>query len=73
MEIPISDQIKCVEREIALRQYVYPKKVLEGKMTEGQKDLEINRMKAVYETLILAQRAHLNLTCNQQTLKEIDK
>lgn len=66
MPISISEQIKCVEREISYRNYVYPNLVLKGKMTEKQKNLEIERMKAVYETLINYQRTHAHLLCNQQ-------
>jgi hypothetical protein len=66
MTVSLADQIRCVEREINIRKFVYPMKVVQGKMSEIEKDLEIERMKAVYETLILAQRTHLHLRCNQQ-------
>lgn len=65
MNIEIREQIKCVEREIAMRERVYPRLVISGKMTEGQKDKEIATMKAVYNTLILAERQHLHRACNQ--------
>jgi len=70
--ITISAQIKCVEREISMRERVYPNLVLKGKMTPAQKDREIATMKAVYNTLILAERTHLHLACNQpQEEKEL--
>lgn len=31
MQISIQEQIKCVEREIAMRQRVYPRLVINGK------------------------------------------
>lgn len=65
MQISIQEQIKCVEREIAMRQRVYPRLVINGKMTAGEKDKQIATMQAVYNTLILAERAHLHRSCNQ--------
>lgn len=41
MQISLSEQIRCVEREISMRKRVYPGLVIRGKMTEGQKDREI--------------------------------
>ena len=38
--------------------------------TAGQKDREIAAMKAVYNTLILAERQHLHRVCNQIELTE---
>ena len=55
----ISDQIKCVMREIEMRKRVYPRFVINGKMTQGQADKELNLMKAVYQTLILVEQKHL--------------
>lgn len=66
MQISLSAQIKCVEREIAMRKRVYPGLVIKGKMTEGQKDREIATMQAVYQTLVLAERSHLHRNFNQQ-------
>jgi len=65
MEISIQEQIKCVEREIDMRKKVYPRLVINGKMTEGQKNKEIAAMNAVYNTLILAQRMHIHRSFNQ--------
>lgn len=66
---PIAEQIKCVTREIEIRKRVYPRFVLNGKMTQGQADKELNLMKAVYQTLILVEQKHLlqpfNLGDNQ--------
>lgn len=38
MQISLSDQIKCVEREIDMRRRVYPRRVINKTMTEGEKD-----------------------------------
>lgn len=65
MDISIQEQIKCVGREIAMRKSVYPRLVIKGKMTVGEKDKQIAAMQAVYNTLILAERVHLHRSCNQ--------
>lgn len=65
MQISIQEQIKCVEREIAMRKSVYPRLVIQGKMTIGEKDRQIAAMQAVYNTLILAHRTHLHRSWNQ--------
>lgn len=41
MQISIQEQIKCVEREIAMRKRVYPNLVIRGKMTTGEKDKQL--------------------------------
>ncbi|MBX7132582.1 MAG: hypothetical protein K1X67_07910 [Fimbriimonadaceae bacterium] len=51
MSIPIHDQIKCVEREIALRRSVYARRVSSGSMTQEAADREIATMEAVLDTL----------------------
>lgn len=67
MQISLSEQIKCVEREIQKRKWVYPNLVLAGKMTQGTKDKEIATMQAVYNTLILAERMQIHRSFNQPT------
>ena len=49
--ITIADQVKCVERELAMRKNVYPKWVAAGKMREETANMEISRMEAVLRTL----------------------
>lgn len=51
MTVTISEQIKCVEREINKRKYVYPRSVQNGKMSQQQADVELERMQAVLATL----------------------
>jgi len=57
MSIPLSDQLKCVRREIAFRERVYARRVADRKMTQAQADREIATMKAVAETLAPLARA----------------
>ena len=47
----IADQIKCVEREIGMRERVYPNWVKSGKMKPETAERETGAMKAVLETL----------------------
>lgn len=49
--IPISDQIACLEREIRIRERVYPRWVDKGKLTQKAADLELWRMRAAVVTL----------------------
>ena len=49
--IPLSEQIACVEREIKMRERVYPNRVATRRMSQAKADIEVVRMKAVLETL----------------------
>ena len=49
--VDLTEQIRCVQREIAMRQNVYPRRVSSGHMSQKLADLEIARMQAVLETL----------------------
>ena len=51
MIIPIDEQISAVEREIRLRERVYPRFVDSGRMTLAKSEREILAMKAVLATL----------------------
>ena len=48
----LDDQIECVQREIAMRERVYPKWVASGHMTERKADHELQCMRAVLTTLL---------------------
>ncbi|HEU0173985.1 MAG TPA: hypothetical protein VFV58_06955, partial [Blastocatellia bacterium] len=50
-EIPLTVQIKAVEREIAMRKAVYPKRVASKAMKQETADHEIAAMTAVLATL----------------------
>lgn len=63
--ISIARQIQCVEREISMRQRVYPKQIACGRMAKETADNEIAAMKAVLATLKLAQLKHLDKPWNQ--------
>lgn len=54
--IPLDEQIKCVERELALRLRVYPKWIKDGRMNEATADKEFARMQAVHRTLTILRR-----------------
>ena len=49
--ITLADQCRCVEREIKMRESVYPRWVASGKMSQGRADREIAMMRAVLKTL----------------------
>lgn len=48
-EFTPSDKLKAVEREIGLREFVYRRRVAEGKMKEEDAKREIGVMKAIAE------------------------
>lgn len=68
----ISNQISCVEREIHMRKNVYPRLVAAGKKTKAAADYEIACMTEALNTLILAQRMHLDKSFNQITERNND-
>lgn len=47
----IEQQIACVEREVKMRQRVYPRWVAAGNMSQGKADAELAAMQAVLVTL----------------------
>ncbi len=58
-QVSLEEQIACVERELAFRQRVYPRwvKAKPPKITQAKADQELERMRAVRETLLELQRA----------------
>jgi hypothetical protein len=50
--IGLPEQIACVEREIALRQRVYPRRVADKKMSQALADKQLAAMSAVLDTLL---------------------
>ncbi len=50
-EVPLEEQIACVEREIRMREQVYPRWVRDHKLLALTADLELLRMRAVLSTL----------------------
>lgn len=49
--ISLVEQIACVEREIKMRQFVYPRRIAENRLTQKTADREIAHMTAVLATL----------------------
>lgn len=59
MDTPtLAEQIECVEREIGMREKVYPRwvRAIPQKLTQAKADQELARMRAVLATLKLANR-----------------
>jgi hypothetical protein len=50
-DVPLSDQIKCAERELALRRRVYPNWVEAKRMSGKKAEAEIEAMSAIIDTL----------------------
>lgn len=50
-EVSLEDQVRCVRREIALRQRVYGRMVAAGKLKQADADRGIAQMTAVLATL----------------------
>lgn len=51
MTVTLKDQIACIEREITMRQRVYPRWIEAGRMKQAKADAEIRTMQAVLATL----------------------
>lgn len=51
MTFTIAEQIDCIEREIRFREFVYPRRVRDGKMSQAEADRQIALMRAVAATL----------------------
>ena len=64
-EMSLDNQIKAVEREIAMRKAVYPKRIAAKAMTQERADHEITAMEAVLRTLRrLEWRKHWSQACS---------
>jgi hypothetical protein len=50
-EFTIQQQVQAVEREIKMRQQVYPRQVSTGRMQQAEAELHISEMRAVLKTL----------------------
>lgn len=49
---PLSEMIKCIAREVKIREAVYPKRVADGKMTEAQSAKELTTIRDVLAYLL---------------------
>lgn len=50
-EFTLQQQIQCVDRELSMRQKVYPRQVSTGKMKADDAEYHISQMRAVLKTL----------------------
>lgn len=50
-DVSLADQVACVEREIKMRERVYPRWVQSERMTQAQAARELLAMRAVLESL----------------------
>lgn len=55
--ITIQQQIDSVAREIKMREYVYPTRIANKKMSQAKADHELAAMRAVLATLVGLQEA----------------
>lgn len=51
MTFTIAEQLDAIEREIRFREFVYPRRVRDGKMTQAEADRQIALMRAVSVTV----------------------
>ena len=51
-KVSIEEQIAAVNREISLREAVYTKMIVSGKLTRAKADRQIGEMQAILDTLI---------------------
>jgi hypothetical protein len=49
--VPLSDQIKCAKREVAMRERAFPKWVRDGRMKADAAEHELAAMRAIVATL----------------------
>lgn len=50
-DVTLEQQIECIERELRMREQVYPRRIEAGRMTRDQADRELLCMRAVLDTL----------------------
>jgi hypothetical protein len=51
-EIDLNDLLGCCRRELARRQFVFPKRVAEGTMNDKKAEAEIEQMRVVVDFLV---------------------
>jgi hypothetical protein len=54
--ITLGDQIAEAEREVRMREEVYPRQVAAGRLTKARADVQLARMRAVRDTLRLVEQ-----------------
>lgn len=73
MAVSLSDQITCIEREIGMRERVYPAWIDKKKMTPDKAASEIEGMRAVLKTLKSLQRFEAPIRATIRTELEREK
>ena len=66
-KVSIDDQIKCAERELDMRQRVYPNLVRNGKITEATAEKEVTAMFAIIDTLRWAKKVAEQLRARKES------
>lgn len=51
MTIPLAEQVRAAQRELAMRRSVYPRRVEAKRMTQAMADRETTAMEAIVQTL----------------------
>lgn len=51
--ITVAEQVKCIERELALRKRVYPRWIEQSKISPGKAEYEIKVMESIRLSLLL--------------------
>lgn len=64
MKVSLIGQIAEVDREIALRERVYPDQIRKGKMRQAEAELLLGRMQAVRASLVF-------LKANEDSIREM--
>jgi hypothetical protein len=64
----LTEQMKCVKREIDKRKNFYPRWVSEGKMTQQEADYQIETMEYVYNTLQAVKDFQMNFIAKNENL-----
>lgn len=55
-KLNLDDLIRAAERELAMRERVYPKWITAGRMTQAAADFELQAMRQIADVLIMFQR-----------------
>jgi len=66
--VTLTEQIKCVKREIEKRKSFYPKWVAAGKLTQQEADYQIEAMTYVLGTLTAVQNFYRDFIAPNQKL-----
>ena len=60
-EITLDDMVSCIEREIGMRERVYPRWVEQKKLLQATADQEMARMRAVRDLLLTVKNVKAEL------------